>query len=88
MKSLLILLALSGSAVACDKGCVEYEGNCACDQKPAGDTTPSVKPSDEKPPSNKMPSYQREGIKADMGKPGVESATQTSNDYTAEHEQK
>jgi hypothetical protein len=66
MKSLFILLFISSIAMACDKGCTEYEGNCACDQKPIIDNTPEAKPSDEKPPSDKMPSYQREGIHADM----------------------
>ncbi len=52
--------------LACDKGCENHNGVCACDQLPVADTTPQAKPSDEKPPQDKMPSYQREGIHADM----------------------
>lgn len=52
--------------LACDPGCEEHYGVCACDQKPVADTTPPIQPSDEEPPKDKMPSYQREGVKADM----------------------
>lgn len=53
--------------LACDTGCFEYEGNCACDQKPE-QLKPSeeIKPSDEVPPRSGMPAYQAENIKADM----------------------
>lgn len=62
MKLLLaVLLLVPMSAVACDKGCYVFKDTCACDASP--ELAPSVEPSDEKPPSDKMPSYQREGIK-------------------------
>lgn len=62
MKSLIVLslLLVSGFAVACDKGCFAFKDTCACDAEPYQAET--VKPSDEKPPSDKMPSYQREGV--------------------------
>lgn len=64
---ILIMVALIASnAVACDKGCEQHAGVCACDQKPEQlKREEEVKPSDEKPPKDKMPSYQREGIHAD-----------------------
>jgi hypothetical protein len=61
MKWFIVLLAVPVSAVACPKGSFEYNGECAVDIQPI--TAEAVKPSDEKPPSDKMPSYQREGIK-------------------------
>jgi hypothetical protein len=65
MKTLtLLLLAVPVLAmVDCERGCVMYEGACACDQ--AAEAAPWVKPGDDSPPSDKMPSYQREGIHAD-----------------------
>jgi hypothetical protein len=51
--------------LACDKGCEDHEGTCACDPSPA-EQAASVAPSNEKPPQDKMPSYEREGIHADM----------------------
>lgn len=64
---ILILMFLALPAIACDKGCFEYQGNCACDSMP--ERAPDVQPSDENPPSDKMPSYQREGVHADMPLP-------------------
>ena len=58
----LLLLSVPATAVNCPKGSTEYGGVCASDQTPEGG--PSAKPSDEKPPQDKMPSYEREGIKA------------------------
>lgn len=62
MKILLVLLLLpvSAQAVNCGKDAYEYRGECVADIKPI--TAEPVKPSDEKPPEDKMPSYQREGI--------------------------
>lgn len=67
-KSLFILmLFMTGSnATACAPGCAPYQGTCACDQRPEVSSLPETKPSEEKPPRDKMPSYQREGIKVDM----------------------
>lgn len=62
---LLGMLLVAQSAAACNKGCEEHQGVCACDQKP--DAAPDVQAaSEEQPPKDKMPSYQREGIHADM----------------------
>lgn len=55
-----LIMFLAVAIFACDKGCFIYRGECACDIAP--ETAPVVKPSDEKPPSDKMPSYQREGV--------------------------
>lgn len=57
----VVLLFAGGSAVAsCSKGCELYQGVCVCDIQP--ETAPPVKPSNEKPPKDKMPSYEREGV--------------------------
>lgn len=65
MWMLLAVALVASEAAACDKGCVDYEGTCACDA-PA-EKAPSIQAvSDEKPPEEKMPSYQRDGVHADM----------------------
>lgn len=51
---------MPGVAVACPKGSYEYNGGCEYDIQP--EIAAPVKPSSEKPPSDKMPSYQREGV--------------------------
>lgn len=64
------LLFVAGLAGACPKGTVEYEGSCA--SMPSPDTStlaPMIPTSNEKPPSDKMPSYEREGIHVDEQKP-------------------
>lgn len=55
-----LVTCLIVAAFACEKNCFPYKGGCACDIEP--ETATPVKPSDEKPPSDKMPSYQREGV--------------------------
>lgn len=51
---------------ACPPGSIEIEGVCAADLKPEQPTqADGVQPSDEKPPLDKMPSYEREGIHAE-----------------------
>jgi len=60
MKKLMLVMFLAGNAVACPTGSYEYRGDCVVDIKPI--TAAPVKPSDEKPPTDKMPSYQREGV--------------------------
>lgn len=64
MKTLLaVLLLLPGLAAAkpCPAGTTQFKDACVQD-----DAQPylaeAVKPSDEKPPSDKMPSWQREGV--------------------------
>ena len=65
MKLITVLLFVSSLAVAaCPPHTVEYNGGCYVDLPAEKDTTPSVQPLDEKPPSDKMPSYQRVGINA------------------------
>ncbi len=81
---ILLVAFLALPAIACDKGCVEYRETCACDATP--EKAPDVPPSDEKPPRDKMPSYQREGINADMGKRAVES--NSAHDYAGEQNQR
>lgn len=60
-KLLLVLLFVPVVAVACDKGESEWNGGCVVDLKPQ--IAEPVKPSDEKLPEGKMPSYQREDVK-------------------------
>jgi hypothetical protein len=65
MKIAILIVLLSASAMACPKGSTEYEGNCAIDL-PVAESEKPVAPSDEKPPTDKMPSYEREGVHALM----------------------
>lgn len=58
--AVLMLLVVPVSALSCPKGSYEYQGECVLDLKPI--TADPVKPSDELPPSDKMPSWQREGV--------------------------
>jgi len=66
MKTMIAMMALSvqipaSADLKCNKGCYEYNYVCVCDIPP--NTAESVKPSDEKPPKDKMPSYQRPDVK-------------------------
>lgn len=58
---LAVLLVTPIAGMACPKGSVEWHGDCAVDIQP--EIAKPVVPSDEKPPSDKMPSYQREDVK-------------------------
>ena len=73
----MIVFALAWIALpfllACDKGCTEYEGNCACDAIPEKAVQTYV-PSDEKPPRSGRPSYEAQGIHPDLS-PSKETAT-------------
>lgn len=60
-KLLLVLLFVPVVAVACGKNESEWNGGCVVDLKPQ--IAEPVKPSDEKLPEGKMPSYQREDVK-------------------------
>lgn len=88
MKTLLALavaFAVPSLAVACPKGSEPYNGNCVVDIQPEKDNTPSVKPvSNEAPPRDKMPSYEREGIHADMGTRAKEPEVPVAQDAKAE----
>lgn len=88
MKSLIAVLFLAVPAMACPTGTFAYEGVCAADPRPAVVAVDYVKPSDELPPKDKMPSYQREGIHVDEAKPGVEESTSVAHDYESERNQK
>ncbi len=46
--------------MACPKGSYEYRGSCEYDIRP--EIAQPVQPSAEKPPSEKMPSWQRAGV--------------------------
>jgi hypothetical protein len=66
MKTWFVLMFISTPVLACPAGTIDLEGNCAIVDAPPAETAVPVKPSDEKPPKDKMPSYEREGVKALM----------------------
>ncbi len=70
------------NAQACNTGCVPYEeGVCVCDPPTETYKFAPTPTSDEKPPTDKMPSYQRAGIHADMPSVyGVGYSTPTVSD--------
>ncbi len=64
---LLVIVLLAVPAVACNKGCTPYsDGICVCEPSQGTYKMAPTPTSDELPPTDKMPSYQREGIHADM----------------------
>ena len=65
MLIIVALLASNANAVACGSGCFEYQGSCACDQRPAVEPEAYAQPSDEKPPRSGMPSWQDPSVKVD-----------------------
>ena len=67
MKTLIVILFASSVAfAACPKNQIEYEGTCADLPAPSEQAlAPMIQTSTEKPPSDKMPSYEREGIHAE-----------------------
>lgn len=71
--TLAVLLAL-----VCAKNEYEYNGECVADIQPI--TAPAVQPSDEKPPTDKMPSYQREGITV------IDAPSTTASDAKADQD--
>lgn len=64
---LLVCLALP-FLLACDTGCEQHGDACACDERPVQDTTPEIKPSDEKPPRSGRPGWQDPSLHVDMPK--------------------
>lgn len=71
MKSLVLLLALSGNAFAsCEKGCYEWKGSCACDA--ATEKVEAVKASDEKPRHGLTPEWQTGDLQIDKSVPAVD----------------
>ncbi len=59
-KAVFIVLLSASSAVACPKGQSVWQDGCVVDIQP--EIAKPVQPSDEVPPTDKMPSWQREGI--------------------------
>lgn len=66
MLGVLAMPPLTGTnASGCQQGCTEYQGSCACDQKPADSgANQDIQPSDEKPPRSGLPANQREDVQA------------------------
>lgn len=86
----LIVIMLPTFALACPRGSVEYQGSCAIELTPAESPTAADSAkwvSDEKPPKDKMPSYEREGIKIVNAPSGVEQPKDTAHDMQAEAKQ-
>ena len=68
MWMLLVVALLASNAVACEKDCYEYQGNCACEQKPIQlSKAEEVQPSDEKPSRHPQPAYQRGDLNVSSG---------------------
>jgi hypothetical protein len=87
MKIFAVLL-LASPVFACPKGSVEYNGACYVDPAPKDTVAvPEVKPSAERPPDDKMPSYQRSDVHVDDAKM-AENSTTTAHDYQSERNQK
>ena len=93
----LILLSLAvliaHNAHGCAEGTIEYRGDCYRNFRPTEDSNTDYPvrrqwESDEKPPTDKMPSWEREGIKADPGIRAAEPSTPVANDYSGERNQK
>lgn len=61
---ILIMLLLAAPVIACNKGCTEYEGNCACDQAPEKAVQTFV-PSEDKPSHHPQAAWERGEVKAD-----------------------
>lgn len=56
----VILLFVPTVALSCPKGTEPYKDTCLVELQP--EVALPIKPSDERPPEDKMPSYQRDGI--------------------------
>jgi hypothetical protein len=65
------VFSVKSFAVVCGTGCTEMEGVCACEAQTekVSTVTPSNIVSGDKVPTYKIPSYEREGIKAAMPSP-------------------
>ena len=64
IKVAVVVLCCASLSFACPKGSTEWKGNCAADIKPEGasvDESKWIIKGDA--PTNKMPSYQRLGVK-------------------------
>jgi hypothetical protein len=82
LSGMLFVAVLASNAFGCKTGCVPYgEGICTCDAPQEVYKIVEPQPSAEKAPSDKMPSYEREGIHADMPLPiGVHDSRQVVSD--------
>ena len=60
LPAVLLLCSAPVFAITCERGCSPFNDVCACDVQP--ELPYVVQPSSEKPPKDKMPSYQREGV--------------------------
>lgn len=81
---MFVILLISSPVLACDKGCSEYEGNCACEATPEK-AAQTIQPSDEKPRQNKLPQWQTGEVNADItARP---STTSAAENYKAEKAQ-
>ena len=82
MKIIVVVLIVTISsmtyAAKCGQNEFEYKGECQADIKPI--SAQPVQPSDEKPPTDKMPSYEREGIKV------IEAQNMANSDVQADIE--
>lgn len=78
----IVLMLIPALALACPKGSYEYKGDCEYDIMP--ETAKPVQPSDELPPKDKMPSWQREDTHVVSVPMGVEPGTDTAHDFAAE----
>ena len=67
---LAVAVILARNAHGCAEGTIEYRGDCYRNFRPTEDSNTDYPvrrqwESDDKPPKDKMPSYEREGIHAD-----------------------
>lgn len=73
----IVLAGTSSYTWGCPKGWVETDVPGVCQES---DTSSSVKPSDEKPPEDKMPSWQRADVKV------IDAPSMTASDEKADRE--
>jgi hypothetical protein len=89
MSWLLAVSLLATNALACNKGCQPYsEGVCVCEPKTETYKFAPTPTSNEEAPKDKMPSYERPGIHAEIGTPATEPSSAVAHDYAAERNQK
>jgi hypothetical protein len=83
-KWIVALLFVPAAAVACKEGFVPSDTPGVCIEKAVDKPMNPAWVSDEKPPKDKMPSYEREGVHAVNAPPGVEPGSGTAHDFAAE----
>ncbi len=62
----VIVGLLASTSVACEKGCEEHSGVCACDARPDVEAESYAKPSDEKPRRSQQPEWQTGEVNASL----------------------